>query len=110
MFARNPYRHGMLGRFIGVTHALCRAYGVDLSELLYARTLEEQRAFSETALAPLFDKRAVRWVTANRGLAPGGELHVVDFGSGALAGLVPDRSATGSVSSLSRPVTNWRPN
>jgi S-adenosylmethionine-diacylglycerol 3-amino-3-carboxypropyl transferase len=66
IFARNAYRHGVLGRFIGVTHALCRAYGVDLHELLGARTLEEQRAFFETTLAPLFDKRAVRWATANR--------------------------------------------
>ncbi|CAN5394465.1 DUF3419 family protein [soil metagenome] len=66
IFARNAYRHGVLGRFIGVTHALCRAYGVDLGELLVARTLEEQRHFFETTLAPLFDKRAVRWATANR--------------------------------------------
>ena len=66
IFAPNAYRHGVLGRFIGVTHALCRAYGVDLNELLSARTLEEQRAFFETALAPLFDKRAVRWATNNR--------------------------------------------
>lgn len=66
IFARNAYRHGVLGRFIGVTHALCRAYGVDLNQLLSARTLEEQRVFFETALAPLFDKRAVRWATANR--------------------------------------------
>ena len=66
IFARNAYRHGVLGRFIGVTHALCRAYGVDLNELLSARTLEEQRTFFETALAPLFDKRAVRWATNTR--------------------------------------------
>ncbi|WP_428666555.1 DUF3419 family protein [Reyranella sp.] len=66
IFARNAYRHGVLGRFIGVTHAVCRAYGVDLHELLGARTLEEQREFFETTLAPLFDKRAVRWATANR--------------------------------------------
>jgi S-adenosylmethionine-diacylglycerol 3-amino-3-carboxypropyl transferase len=66
IFARNAYRYGVLGRFIGVTHAICRAYGVDLRELLGARTLEEQRAFFETTLAPLFDKRAVRWATNNR--------------------------------------------
>jgi S-adenosylmethionine-diacylglycerol 3-amino-3-carboxypropyl transferase len=66
IFARNAYRHGVLGRFIGVAHALCRAYGVDLRELLVARTLEEQRTFFEATLAPLFDKRAVRWATANR--------------------------------------------
>jgi len=66
IFARNAHRHGVLGSFIGVTHAICRAYGVDLKELLSARTLEEQRQFFDTALAPLFDKRAVRWATANR--------------------------------------------
>lgn len=66
IFARNAYRHGVLGRFIGLSHAVARFYGVDLREILSARTLEEQRAFFETALAPLFDKRAVRWATANR--------------------------------------------
>ncbi len=66
IFARNAYRHGVLGRFIGLSHAIARAYGVDLRELLSARTLEEQRQFFETAMAPLFDKRAVRWATANR--------------------------------------------
>jgi S-adenosylmethionine-diacylglycerol 3-amino-3-carboxypropyl transferase len=66
IFARNAYRHGVLGRFIGLTHAIARAYGVDLRELLSARSLEEQRRFFETAMAPLFDKRAVRWATANR--------------------------------------------
>jgi len=66
IFARNAYRHGVLGRFIGLSHAIARAYGVDLRELLSARTLEEQRQFFETAMVPLFDKRAVRWATANR--------------------------------------------
>lgn len=66
IFARNAYRHGVLGRFIGLTHAVARAYGVDMRELLSARTLEEQRQFFDTAMAPLFDKRAVKWATANR--------------------------------------------
>jgi S-adenosylmethionine-diacylglycerol 3-amino-3-carboxypropyl transferase len=66
IFARNAYRHGVLGRFIGLSHAIARAYGVDLRDLLSARSLEEQRRFFETAMAPLFDKRAVRWATGNR--------------------------------------------
>ena len=41
-------------------------YGVDLRDLLSARSLDEQRRFFETMLAPLFDKPAVRWATANR--------------------------------------------
>ena len=66
IFARNAYRHGVLGRFIGFSHAAARLYGVDLRRLLSARSIEEQRQFFETMLAPLFDKPAVRWVTANR--------------------------------------------
>jgi len=43
-FSDNFYRHGLLGRFIGVGHLLARLYGVDLGALLKAETLEEQRA------------------------------------------------------------------
>ncbi|MBS0537842.1 MAG: DUF3419 family protein [Proteobacteria bacterium] len=66
IFARNAYRHGALGRFIGLAHVVARAHGVRLGDLLSARTLEEQRRFFETMLAPLFDRPAVRWATSNR--------------------------------------------
>jgi S-adenosylmethionine-diacylglycerol 3-amino-3-carboxypropyl transferase len=66
IFARNAYRHGVLGRFIGIAHATARVHGVDLRDLLSARSLEEQRRFFETVLAPLFDRPVVRWATANR--------------------------------------------
>ncbi|MBX9946672.1 MAG: DUF3419 family protein [Reyranella sp.] len=66
IFARNAYRHGVLGRFIGLAHAAARLHGVDLRDLLSARSLAEQRAFFETALSPLFDRPAVRWATGNR--------------------------------------------
>jgi S-adenosylmethionine-diacylglycerol 3-amino-3-carboxypropyl transferase len=66
IFARNVYRHGVLGRFIGAAHLIARAYGVDLRKLLAARTVEEQRRFFDTMMAPLFDKTAVRWATSNR--------------------------------------------
>lgn len=66
IFARNVYRHGVLGRFIGVAHVAARAYGVNFKGLLAARTLEEQRRFFETVLSPLFDKTVVRWATSNR--------------------------------------------
>ncbi len=66
IFARHAYRHGVLGQFIGFGHALARFYGVNLRAFLEVRSLEEQRHFFDTVLAPLFDKRAVRWATANR--------------------------------------------
>ena len=66
IFAKNAYRHGVLGRFIGAAHVAARAYGVDFGKLLAARTIEEQQRFFDTVLAPLFDKPAVRWATSNR--------------------------------------------
>ena len=66
MFAQNIYRHGLLGRFIGLGHAVARAYGVDLGRVLRARSLEEQRSIYRETLAPLFDKRFVRWAVDNQ--------------------------------------------
>src|SRR5271166_1880001 len=44
VFARNFYRHGLLGHFLGAGHALARLHGLDPSAILEARTLAEQRA------------------------------------------------------------------
>ena len=60
MFARNLYRYGLLGRFIGVLHALARLHGKRLQDVLDARTPEEQRANFEKTIAPLFDNKLVR--------------------------------------------------
>ena len=61
MFSRNIFRHGVLGHFIGLGHLIARAYGVNVGDVLSARSVDEQRSFFNTALAPLFDKRFVRW-------------------------------------------------
>lgn len=61
-FARGFYRHGLLGRFIGAGHAVARLYGKRFDALLAARSLEEQRAIFEREIAPLFDKKLVRWL------------------------------------------------
>ena len=66
MFSRNMYRHGLLGRFIGLGHVVARAYGVNPRDVLRARSIDEQRSFYQTALAPLFDKKFVRWATARQ--------------------------------------------
>ncbi len=66
LFARNFYRHGLLGHFLSAGYWAARIYGVDLRHALRARTLDEQRSFFDTALAPLFDKKLVRWATSNR--------------------------------------------
>jgi S-adenosylmethionine-diacylglycerol 3-amino-3-carboxypropyl transferase len=66
MFSRDLYHHGLLGWFIGAGHRVARLYGIDPSDMLKARTLEEQRSFFDRALAPLFDKRMIRWATSKK--------------------------------------------
>lgn len=56
IFWRDLYRHGLLGVFIGMGHRVARLYGIDPRDILKARTMEEQRSFFDTALAPLFEK------------------------------------------------------
>jgi S-adenosylmethionine-diacylglycerol 3-amino-3-carboxypropyl transferase len=62
-FARNFYRHGLLGRFIGAGHVVAKLYGARLDAVLHAETLADQRRAFEREIAPLFDKRFVRWLT-----------------------------------------------
>lgn len=66
LFARGLYRRGLLGNFIGLSHRIARLYGIDPNRLMEARSMEEQRAFFDTALLPLFDKRLVRWATSQK--------------------------------------------
>jgi S-adenosylmethionine-diacylglycerol 3-amino-3-carboxypropyl transferase len=63
LFARNVYRHGVLGRSISMAHMVARLYGIRPGDVLRARTIEEQRSYFDAVLAPLFDKRLVRWMT-----------------------------------------------
>ncbi len=62
LFARNFYRHGLLGHFLGAGHALAKLHGIDPSVILEARTLEDQRRLYEERLAPIFEKPMVRWM------------------------------------------------
>ena len=60
MFARNLYRYGLLGRFIGILHAVAKLHGKKLENILQARTLTEQRAAFDLLIAPLFNYRSIR--------------------------------------------------
>jgi S-adenosylmethionine-diacylglycerol 3-amino-3-carboxypropyl transferase len=66
MFTRNVYRHGVLGRFIGLGHAVARAYGIDPGAVLQAHDMAGQREIFARVLAPLFEKRFVRWAASSR--------------------------------------------
>lgn len=62
-FTKGLYKQGLLGNFIGLAHVFARLYRIDLGKLLAAETLEQQRAVFERELAPVFEKRFIRWLT-----------------------------------------------
>ena len=65
-FRTNFYRHGLLGTFIGASHLLARMHGRNPRKILGAKSLEEQRKIFESELAPLFEKRHIRWLVNQR--------------------------------------------
>jgi len=65
-FRSNIYKKGLLGRFIGMGHVMAKFYGRNLKALLECRSVEQQRHFFETEIAPLFQKPLVKWLTNRR--------------------------------------------
>jgi S-adenosylmethionine-diacylglycerol 3-amino-3-carboxypropyl transferase len=63
MFARNLYHYGLLGRFIGILHAVAKLHGKKLEPILSARSRAEQRTMFERHIAPLFDSKSVRMLS-----------------------------------------------
>jgi S-adenosylmethionine-diacylglycerol 3-amino-3-carboxypropyl transferase len=96
-FSGNVYRHGLLGRFIGLSHIILRAYGIDPRGFLAARTLDEQRDFFNTTLSPLFDKPLIRWLTSFRtslyglGIPPAQYESLASAGSGDIVAVLRQR-------------------
>ena len=95
LFARNFYRYGLLGRFIGSAHLLAKLYGENPATVLSAATLEEQRARFERQLAPIFRKKLVRWLTGRRlslyGLGIPPEQYTKLAGDGCMADVLAER-------------------
>ncbi|MEI9885300.1 MAG: DUF3419 family protein [Rhizomicrobium sp.] len=60
MFGKNLYRYGLLGRFIGILHAVAKLHGKKLEPILAARTPQEQRQLFERDIAPLFAYKSIR--------------------------------------------------
>ena len=61
-FSRNFYRQGLLGRFITAGHVVARMHGRNPARMLDARSVAEQEEIFNRELAPLFEKRHLRWV------------------------------------------------
>jgi S-adenosylmethionine-diacylglycerol 3-amino-3-carboxypropyl transferase len=63
MFAHDLYRHGLLGRFIGILHTVARLHGKRLDGIVNAKNKAEQRAEFERSIAPLFDYKSVKFLS-----------------------------------------------
>lgn len=63
-FAKGFYRYGLLGKFIAAGHLLAWLHGSKASRLLEARSLDEQQSIYRDEIAPLFERRLVRWLMA----------------------------------------------
>jgi len=59
-FTDGFYRHGMLGRFIGLTHIVARLAGIDLAALLTAGADAPERIEAQARLHRLFHSRFAR--------------------------------------------------
>ena len=65
-FARNAYRHGVLGRFIGVGHASPRLRRESARAAARAHARRTARSSSRRRSRRCSTSAAVRWATANR--------------------------------------------
>ncbi len=61
-FGRNFYKHGLLGNFIAAGHFVARLHGRNPRKMLTAKTRDEQIRIFEEELAPLFEKRHLKWL------------------------------------------------
>jgi S-adenosylmethionine-diacylglycerol 3-amino-3-carboxypropyl transferase len=60
MFSRDLYRHGLLGRFIGILHVVARLHGKRLGAIVTSRNAAEQRGHFERSIAPLFEYKSIK--------------------------------------------------
>src|SRR5690606_6397163 len=65
-FTRGFYTTGLLGRFIAAAHLIGKLHGVEPRELLRMDSIERQREFFETRIAPVFDSKSFRFLTSLR--------------------------------------------
>ncbi|EEA94326.1 DUF3419 family protein [Pseudovibrio sp. JE062] len=97
LFSRDLYHHGMLGYFIGLGHLIAKVYGVDLTRMADTQNVKEQRSYFDKTLAPLFDKRLIRWATSKKmslyglGIPPAQYESLAAEGGGNMAGVLKQR-------------------
>lgn len=61
-FTDGFYRHGLLGRFIGLIHWVCKLYGYDIRKVMLAHNAEEQQQLFNEHVAPVFETRLLKFL------------------------------------------------
>jgi len=96
-FAKNIYKFGLLGRFIGSVHTVARMHGMNPRVLLAVRSPEEQKAIFDATITPLFEKKLVRAMCGmpvtlyGLGIPPAQFDALVADSKGDISGLLRDR-------------------
>jgi len=96
-FEGNFYQRGLLGLFIAVGHRVARLYSIDVTEIMTAKTLEDQRAYFEKRLAPIFHRPLLRWATSRKaslfglGIPPAQYDSLITSGDGTMASVLSAR-------------------
>jgi len=96
-FDSNFYKTGLLGLFIAAGHRAAKLYGVDPAGIMATGNRAEQRRFFDEHLAPIFDRRALRWITSRKsslfglGIPPAQYDSLLTSGDGSMAGVLRAR-------------------
>lgn len=97
VFDRNFYQTGLLGLFIAMGHRVGKLFGVDPAGIMKAENLGEQRRFFNEELAPIFDKKLLRWATSRKaslfglGIPPAQYDSLITSGDGSMASVLKAR-------------------
>jgi S-adenosylmethionine-diacylglycerol 3-amino-3-carboxypropyl transferase len=97
LFARNIYRYGVLGRFIGLLHFVAKLTGRNPNRLLTARNMDEQRWLFETLIEPIFETRVLKALCRlpvsyfGLGIPPAQFESLTASSGGNMAGMMRDR-------------------
>ena len=97
VFNRDFYATGLLGLFIAMGHRAAKFYRVDPAGIMAAATMEEQRRFFDEKLAPVFERRLLRWATSRKsslfglGIPPAQYDSLITSGDGTMASVLKAR-------------------
>ncbi|MBZ9763571.1 DUF3419 family protein [Mesorhizobium sp. CA8] len=97
VFDRNFYQNGLLGLFIAMGHRVAKLFGVDPACIMKAENIGEQRRFFNEELAPVFDKKLLRWATSRKaslfglGIPPAQYDSLITSGDGSMASVLKAR-------------------